>query len=71
MRFGVCTDSKNLPVVADAGYDYIELALKDIAALCAKWSAALKKCGYDGRISLEGHFGEDFVGALPILKDMF
>ncbi len=53
---------------------YMPATAKD-AALCAKWAAALKKCGYDGRISLEGHFGEDFIGAitgaLPILRETF
>ncbi|MBQ6946982.1 MAG: sugar phosphate isomerase/epimerase [Clostridia bacterium] len=44
-------------------------------ALCETWAAALKKCGYEGRISLEGRFGDDFAGAiktaLPILKKVF
>lgn len=44
------------------------------AAHCRRFAAALKKCGYDGRISLEGHFDDfakDIVAALPILKETF
>lgn len=43
-------------------------------ALCAKLADALKKCGYNARISLEGHFDEfasDITTALPILKQVF
>ena len=29
-------------------------------SLCKEWAQALKDCGYDGRLSLEGHFAEDF-----------
>lgn len=32
--------------------------------VCRKWAAALKKCGYSERISLECKFGPDFSAAL-------
>ena len=39
---------------------------------CLRWSAALKKCGYDDRLTLESRFVPDFehaiVEALPALK---
>ncbi len=40
--------------------------------VCLKWSSALKKCGYNDRITLESRFVPDFehaiVEALPALK---
>jgi sugar phosphate isomerase/epimerase len=43
-------------------------------ALCKEFADALKKCGYNARLSLEGRFGEDFTDAiqraLPILKEI-
>ena len=29
-------------------------------AICKQWAQALKACGYEGRMSLEGHFAADF-----------
>ena len=29
-------------------------------AICRQWAQALKACGYEGRMSLEGHFAADF-----------
>ena len=29
-------------------------------AICRQWAQALKDCGYEGRMSLEGHFSADF-----------
>ena len=29
-------------------------------AICRQWAQALKDCGYEGRMSLEGHFAADF-----------
>ncbi len=33
MRYGICTNTDNLKLVADAGFDYIEPALTELAAL--------------------------------------
>lgn len=43
-------------------------------ALCVKLANALKKCGYNARISLEGRFNDfpaEVAAALPILSETF
>lgn len=43
MKFGVCTGIENAAVLADAGYDYIELPLAPTAELASDEYAELKK----------------------------
>lgn len=38
--------------------------------VCKKWAAALKKCGYNGRLSLECHHSEDYEGDLNSMMKM-
>lgn len=38
---------------------YMPESEEDIA-VCRQWAQALKDCGYEGRMSLEGHFAADF-----------
>lgn len=40
---------------------------EDVAA-CEAWAAALKKCGYRGRLSLEGRFSSDFEGDIDKVR---
>ena len=42
--------------------------LEENRALVKEWADALKSCGYCGRISLEGHFAEDFYNDVKNTK---
>ncbi len=83
--YHVLSSGETLEAIENAGAQlaHVHLAVTDRKmpvneegiALCQKWAAALRACNYDGRISLEGKFGDDFAEtirmALPNLKRVF
>jgi sugar phosphate isomerase/epimerase len=67
IRFGVCTDLENLPILIDAGYDYIELNLTQLVEMSEEKYEAAKalvdkhrfyaesyNCFFPGSIRLTG-----------------
>ena len=68
IRFGVCAGADRLDAVIEAGYDYIELGLSKIAAMCEEEFAALEEQIRKSPIKAESYNGF-FPGEIAIVGE--